>query len=129
MNVPHSHADLLADTARAHAYLSTIMPDGSPQVTPVWFNLEGENILINTARGRVKDKNMRERPQVALLIADPQDPLRYVQIRGRVIEFTEQGALAHIGVLCMKYRGKDWTPVENQVRVTFRVRPVHVSVS
>ncbi len=71
MKIPASHVDLLDDGTKAHAYLATLMPDGSPQVTPVWFNMDGDDILVNTARGRVKDRNMRVRPRTALVIADP----------------------------------------------------------
>jgi PPOX class probable F420-dependent enzyme len=100
------------------------MQDGSPQLTPLWFNTEGDFILINSARGRVKDMNMRARPRVALLITDPQDPFyRYVQIRGQVVEITEEGALEHINSLSLKYRQKPWVPVEGQVRVKYKVLP------
>lgn len=122
--MPPSHQDLLRDSAGAYAYLTTLMPDGSPQVTPLWFNVEGGDILVNTARGRVKDRNMRARPRVALLITDPKDPFhRYLQIRGRVIAATEEGALEHMGRLSLKYRGRPWTPVEGQTRVMFRILP------
>ncbi len=129
MKMPTSHADLLDDGTRAHAYLATTMPDGSPQVTPVWFNTDGDDILVNTARGRVKDRNMRIRPQIALVIADPRDPLRYVQVRGRVVEINEEGALEHIGRLSLKYRGRAWEPVSRQTRVIFKLRPEHISIS
>lgn len=122
--IPPSHQDLLRDAAGAYAYLSTLMQDGSPQLTPLWFNTEGDFILINSARGRVKDMNMRARPRVALLITDPQDPFyRYVQIRGQVVEITEEGALEHINSLSLKYRQKPWVPVEGQVRVKYKVLP------
>ena len=85
--IPDSHQDLLTDETGAYAFLSTLMADGSPQLTPLWFNTEGEYILINSAKGRIKDINMRARPQVALLITDPKDPFyRYLQIRGRVVD-------------------------------------------
>jgi PPOX class probable F420-dependent enzyme len=113
---------LLRDDARAYAFLATLMADGAPQLTPLWFNTDGEFILINSARDRVKDRNMRTRPRVALLITDPQDPFyRYVQIRGRVVGFTEDGALEHINTLSMKYRQKPWVAVAGQVRVTYKV--------
>jgi PPOX class probable F420-dependent enzyme len=122
--IPASHQDLLRDAAGAYAYLSTLMQDGSPQITPLWFNTEGDFILINSARGRVKDMNMRARPRVALLITDPQEPFyRYVQIRGQVVEITEEGALEHINSLSLKYRQKPWMPVEGQVRVKYKVLP------
>jgi PPOX class probable F420-dependent enzyme len=96
MKIPESHRDLLRDDIRAFVYLATQMADGSPQVTPVWFNTTGEYILVNSAKGRVKDKNMRRHPMVALCIQDPANPYRYVQVRGKVVEITEEDADAHI---------------------------------
>jgi len=104
--IPESHMDLLDDNKKAFACLATVMKDGSPQVTPVWFNFDGEFLMINSAEGRVKDKNMRSHPTVALTIQDPDDPYRYLQVRGRVIEFTHEGADAHIDALSLKYTGK-----------------------
>jgi PPOX class probable F420-dependent enzyme len=128
--VPASHQDLLLDETRAFAYLATNMKDGTPQVTPVWFNTDGDHILINTAAGRVKDKNMRAHPQVALAITDPRNPYRYLQIRGRITEFTTQGSVDHINALSMKYQNepeyKGFTP--GMVRVTFKITPEKVSV-
>lgn len=126
--LPSSHEDLIQDSTRAYAYLATVMADGSPQLTPVWFDSDGEHIRINSARGRVKDRNMRARPNVAILITDPKDPhYRYLQIRGRVVEITEQGALDHIGVLSLKYRQRPWSPVNGQVRVIYKILPESVS--
>jgi len=104
--IPESHMDLLNDNRKAFAYLATVMKDGSPQVTPVWFNFDGEFLMINSAEGRVKDKNMRSHPNVALTIQDPGDPYRYLQVRGRVIDFTHEGADAHIDALSLKYTGR-----------------------
>jgi PPOX class probable F420-dependent enzyme len=104
-NIPESHRDLLKDETRAFVYLTTLMPDGSPQVTPVWFNTSGDAILVNSAEGRVKDKNMRVRPAVAMCIQDPANPYRYLQIRGHVVEIKEEGANAHIDALAGKYTG------------------------
>jgi PPOX class probable F420-dependent enzyme len=103
--IPESHIDLLKDEKKAFVYLTTIMPDGSPQVTPVWFNIEGEYILINTAVGRIKDRNMRARPKIALCIQDPTNPYRYLQVHGHVVDFTTKGADEHIDALTLKYRG------------------------
>lgn len=128
-SIPESHHDLIEDGARAYAYLSTVMTDGSPQVTPIWFNTSGEHILINSAKGRTKDHNMRSRPKVALLIADPKDTHRYVQVRGRITEISEEGALEHINKLSAKYRGRPWSPVAGQTRVIYRLLPEHVSMS
>ena len=125
LNIPISHQDLLADEARAFVYLSTIMRDGSPQVTPVWFSVEGDCILINSARGRVKDRNMRARPAVALCIADPQNPYRYLQLRGRIVEVTQKGAEAHIDALNFKYHGEPDYPYHNPAhpRVIYKFLP------
>ena len=124
---PDSHKDLLDDATKAFAYLATLMPDGSPQLTPLWFNTDAEHILVNSARGRVKDRNMRTNPRVALVIADPRDPYRFVQVRGRVTEITEKGALEHINVLSLKYRGDAWKARPGQVRVTYKILPENAS--
>ena len=126
--IPDSHKDLLDDVTRAPAYLATIMPDGTPQLTPVWFNVEGDRIVLNSARGRVKDRNMRLRPQVALVIQDPGSDARYIQVRGRVTEITEAGALEHMDALNLKYRNRHWTPVEGQVRVIYKITATSVFV-
>lgn len=127
--IPQKYKDLLNYECRAFAYLATIMPDGRPQATPVWFNTDGEFILVNSAEGRVKDRNMRSRPQVALVIQDPKNPYRYLQIRGRVVEITTQGAREHIDVLSGKYTGNDrYGGIQpREVRVTYKIQPVRVS--
>ena len=122
--IPESHLDLLDDNKKAFAYLATIMKDGSPQVTPVWFNFDGEFLLINSAEGRVKDKNMRSHLNVALTIQDPGDPYRYLQVRGRVIEFTHEGADAHIDALSLKYTGRpqyEWRS-DKEKRMSYKIR-------
>ena len=125
--IPQSHQDLLKDEVGAYAYLSTLMSDGSPQLTPVWFNIAGEFILINSAKGRVKDINMRLRPPVALLITDPKEPFyRYLQIRGRVVEIVEEGGDEHINALSLKYDHKPWELVDGQVRVIYKILPEKV---
>ncbi|OGO37279.1 MAG: hypothetical protein A2Z03_01470, partial [Chloroflexi bacterium RBG_16_56_8] len=124
--IPSSFHDLLKNETKAYVYLATIMADGSPQVTPTWFGVEGEYILINTAKGRVKDKNMRSRAKVALAIQDPKDPYRYLQIRGRVVDNTEEGADDHINSLSFKYDNKPYKLVKGQIRVIFKILPEHV---
>lgn len=126
--IPESHKYLLQDETRALAYLATTMPNGTPQLTTLWFNSDGEYIYVSSARGRIKDRNMRHRPDVAILIQDPKDENQYIQIRGPVVEITEQGALEHMDRLCMKYRNRHWTPVEGQVRVRYKIRPDAVFV-
>jgi PPOX class probable F420-dependent enzyme len=121
--IPATHQDLLQKPA--FASLATLNSDGSPQVTPVWFEYDGEHIVINTARGRVKDRNLRREPRVALSIMDPANPYRYLGIQGRVAEMTEDGADAGIDRLAKKYLGKDTYPWRgpNEVRVLVRIIP------
>lgn len=127
--IPPSHADLLNNDVRAYAYLATIMKDNTPQVTPVWFNTDGEYILINSAQGRVKDKNMRARPHIALAIQDPEDPYRYLQIKGEVISFTAEGGREHINALSLKYRGNPkYSGPEDEIRITYKIRPYKVQI-
>ena len=104
------------------------MPDGTPQVTPVWFDTDGDLIRINTARGRVKDKNLRRSPVVALSVMDPDNPYRYVQVKGRVTEATETGADAHIDALAKKYTGADkyGNRRQGEVRVIFKIKPERI---
>lgn len=121
--IPAKYHDLLKDETRAFLFLATVMPDGSPQVTPIWFNFDGAHILINTAEGRVKDRNMRARPRVAACISDPQNPYRYLQIRGHIVQRAYEGADEHINALSLKYDGKPWKPIPGQRRVTYKILP------
>ena len=91
--IPDKYRDLFSK--RAFASLGTLMPDGRPQVTPVWCDLEGDLVIFNSAKGRQKDRNVRRDPRVALAIVDPDNPYRYLEIRGRVVEITEEGADDH----------------------------------
>ncbi|MDK1027826.1 MAG: TIGR03618 family F420-dependent PPOX class oxidoreductase [Anaerolineae bacterium] len=125
MKLPKKYLDLFLDETKALLYLATSMPDGSPQVTPVWFNTDDDHILINTNEGRVKDINMKNRPKVAMVIQDPNDPYRYLQIRGEVLEFTREAADEHINTLSQKYDGKPWIHTEGQKRITFKIKPAH----
>ena len=103
----NKYADLLAGNQKALANLGTVMPNGAPQVTPVWFDYDGTFFRVNSAKGRVKDRNMRRNPAVSLAIVDPANAYRYVGVQGRVVEITEQGADAHIDSLAKKYLGQD----------------------
>jgi PPOX class probable F420-dependent enzyme len=122
--IPDAFLDLLTQK-KAFGALATIMPDGSPQVTPVWFDYAGGVIRVNTAKGRVKARNMEEGAAVALSIMDPDNPYRYIQIRGRVLRVVEQGADRHIDSLAKKYLGKDKYPFARpgEVRVMFEIEP------
>lgn len=120
--IPESHAGIL-DT-KALLYLGTQNKDGSPQVSPVWFGTNGDIIEVNSAKGRLKDLNMRARPKVSIAIVDPENPYKYVGIQGTVVELTENGADAHIDALANKYLGVDSYPNrrEGEVRVIYRIR-------
>ncbi|PYQ16436.1 MAG: PPOX class F420-dependent oxidoreductase, partial [Acidobacteria bacterium] len=104
------------------------MPDGTPQVTPVWCDLQDGLVLVNTAKGRQKDRNLRRDPRVALAISDPTNPYRYLQIRGRVVEIDEKGADAHIDKMAKKYLNKDKYPYRQpgEARVLYKIQPERV---
>ena len=110
------------------AHLATTMKDGSPQVTPVWVDLEDDLVIINTADGRVKANNMDRTGKVALSVADPENPYRYIQVRGEVAEKTHEDADKHIDEMAKKYMGVDTYPYHdpNVTRVIFKVRPTSV---
>ena len=125
--IPPELADLFQKKALAH--LATVMPDGTPQVTPVWVDYDGRHVLVNSARGRQKDRNMRANAAVALSLCDPDDPFRYLEVRGRVVEITERGADAHIDRLAHKYLGVERYPfgAPGKVRVIYRIEPTHTT--
>ena len=126
--IPAEYLDLLQQKT-TFANLATIMPNGTPQVTPVWFDYTDGKIRINSAKGRVKARNMREGAPVALSILDPDNPYRYIQIRGRVEHVTEEGASAHIDSLAKKYLGKDKYPFRQpgEVRISYEIEPLSAS--
>ena len=121
--IPANFHDLF--NKRAFAHLGTLMPDGRPQVTPVWCDFDGTFVLFNTAKGRQKDRNIRRDPRVTLSIMDPDNAYRYLEVRGRVVEITEQGADAHIDKLAKKYLGVDQYPYRRpgEVRLLVKVLP------
>jgi PPOX class probable F420-dependent enzyme len=125
--VPESHRDLFKKKAFAH--LATLMPGGQPQVTPVWVDHDGRYILVNTAVGRQKDRNLQRDGRLALSIIDPDNPYRYLEVRGHVAERTLEGADAHIDAMARKYLGQDKYPYRRpgEVRVIYKVEPEHVT--
>lgn len=125
--IPASHLDLLTEKA-AFAQLATTMKDGTPQVTPVWIGWDGTHILVNTAKGRVKDKNLAERPSVAMAIIDPTNPYRYLGVRGKVVGVDEANAESHIDVLAKKYMGVDKYPYASpdSIRIIYKIAPTSV---
>lgn len=126
-NIPDRYSDLFQK--KAFANLATLMPDGTPQVTPVWVDYDGTHVLVNSARGRQKDKNMERNPAVALSILDPDNPYRYLEVRGRVADITEEGAEEHIDKMAKKYMGVDKYPYRRpgEVRVLYRIKPERTS--
>lgn len=125
--IPGNFKDLFGK--RAFGQLGTLMPDGWPQVTPVWVDYDGTYVIFNSARGRQKDRNVRRDPRVTITVVDPENPYRYLSVRGRVAEITEQGADAHIDRLAKKYLGVDKYPYRraDEVRVMYKVKPEHAS--
>ncbi len=122
--IPESHADILKKKSFAH--VATVDENGSPQVTPVWVEYDGEYVLIDSAKGRKKDRNMRERPHVAVSIQDPDNPYRYVGLQGVVDEITEDGAVELIHKLSHKYNGQDYPLSRDEVRVVYKIKPTNV---
>ena len=124
--IPEKYLDLL-EQKKAFAHLATVQPDGSPQVTPVWFDYADGKVRVNVAKGRVKVRNMKEGAPVALSILDPDNAYRYVQVRGHVTRVTEDAARAHMDGLSHKYFGKDYHWFrEGEVRLMFEIEPASV---
>ncbi len=136
VHIPDSYRDLF--DGHACVALTTIMPDGQPQVTPVWSNLDEPYVLINTMRGFRKEKNMRRDPRVTLLAFHPKQPLRHIEIRGTVVEMTEEDALEHLDQLTQLYMHKqgarffgDSIPAELQtlyVPIKIKIVPLSIRV-
>lgn len=125
MPIPPSAMDLIAFETRAFAVLATQLPDGTPHATPMWFDVEDGDFRVNTTSGNVKDHNMRQRAAVALTIIDPDNPYRYLQVRGHVVGRTEEKAKEHLDHLALKYHGVERYPrsTEGQTRVIYTIRP------
>ena len=132
--IPDTHRDLLF--APVHGVLSTIMPDGQPQSSIVWTDYDGTYIYINTTLERQKGRNMCSNPKIALLVIDPQNDSRWIEIRGNVVEISRDGAEAHADKLTQQYTGKqrfygDIYPVEQkqkETRVIFKIEPARVAL-
>lgn len=132
--IPDSHKYLLEEAIPVT--IATIMPNGNPQLSVVWCNYDGEHVLLNTARGRQKDKNLLARPTATVLAFDPQNSLRYIEVRGTVVEMTEEGAVEHMNSLAKLYAGVDsyyggYAPIERQqteTRVLIKLKPTKVNV-
>ena len=127
--IPAEFLDLFQK--RTFAHLASLMPDGTPHVTPVWVDYDGEHILVNSAAGRQKDLNMERRRHVAIEIPDPENPNRYLHVRGPVVEITETGADAHLDRLARRYLGTETYPAgwrfPGEVRRIYRIAPKRVT--
>ncbi len=125
--IPEEYLDLFKKKAFAH--LATLMADGTPQVTPVWCDFDGIHIRINSARGRQKDQNIRRDPRVSMSILDPDNPYRYLEIRGQVISITEENAQCHIDSLAKKYLDQDKysSSQPDEVRVIYKIEAKHTT--
>jgi PPOX class probable F420-dependent enzyme len=125
--IPENFRDLFQK--KAFASLATLMPDGRPQVTPVWCDFDGTHVIVNSAKGRIKDRNMRRDPRVSLAIIDPDNPYRHLQVSGRIVEVTEKGADEHIDKMAKKYLGQDKYPYRQpgEVRVMYKIEPERAS--
>lgn len=126
-SIPASHADILDKKAFAH--FTTLMPDGSPQTSPVWVDHQDGLILVNTASGRVKDKNVQRDKRVAISVTDPDNPYRCLMIRGKVTKITHDGAEEHIDKMAKKYIDQDKYPwrAPNEKRVLYYIEPESVA--
>jgi len=125
--IPDKYRDLF--DKKVFAGLATLMPSGAPQVTPVWIDYDGENVIFNTAVGRQKDKNLQADGRVSLALTDPDNPYRYLEVRGKVVERTTDGADDHINKMAKKYLGQDVYPFRQpgEVRVIYKIKPEHTS--
>ena len=124
---PENYRDLFQK--KAFGAFTTLMPDGSPQTTPVWVDWQDDEIWVNSAVGRQKDRNVRRDPRVAVAVIDPENPYRYVEVRGRVTEITQDNADAHIDKMAQKYLGQDKYPYRQptEVRVIYKIQSEHTT--
>ena len=124
--IPEKFMDLFEK--KAFGSLSTLMPDGSPQTNPVWVDYDNGEVWVNTAVGRLKDRNMKRDPRVSVALIDPDNPYRFLEIRGKVREVTQEGAAQHIDKMAKKYLGKDKYPFTQpgEQRILFKITPEHV---
>jgi PPOX class probable F420-dependent enzyme len=126
--IPEKFLPVLTDK-KAFANLATLMADGTPQVTPVWFLYRDGKFIVNTARGRVKDRNMKANKNVALAISDPDNAYSHIAIRGKIVKETEQGADESIDTLAKKYMGVDSYPYRSatEKRVIYEIEPISIA--
>ncbi|MFC4359034.1 PPOX class F420-dependent oxidoreductase [Halobium salinum] len=123
--IPEEYRDLFEK--RSFAFVATLLPDGSPHVTPTWVDFDGEHVLVNTVPDTRKDRNVRGDPRVALAVADPENPYRYVSVRGEVVEHRTDGAREHLDDLAERYTGRrEYDGPGAEERVVLVIRPDNV---
>ncbi|WP_246989518.1 PPOX class F420-dependent oxidoreductase [Halorientalis marina] len=126
VSIPEEYSDLFE--SRSFAFVSTLLPDGAPHVTPTWVDRENDHVLVNTVLDNRKDRNVQHDPRVALAVVDPENPYRYLSVRGEVIERRTDGAREHLDRLAERYTGEPRYPgPSGQQRVVHVVRPDHVT--
>lgn len=115
--------------AKSFAHIATINKDGSPQVSPVWIERQGDTVIVNTEQTRRKVRNLRRTPVVSLSLQDPENPYSYVEIRGRVVEITPEGGFEGIDRLGKKYMGVDKYQGNQpgDMRVQIKIEPTHIT--
>lgn len=125
-SIPEEFLDLFQK--RAFAHFATVMADGTPQITPVWVDFDGEYVLVNSKVGRTKNRNVQQRPSVAIEISDPDNPYRYLMIRGTVVAVETLADTTHIDSLAQRYIGVERYPwgTPDEIRQIFKIRPDHV---
>lgn len=137
MTIPDSHLDLLINPI--HGVLTTMMPDGQPQMSVVWVDFDGEHAIINSTLERQKGKNMQANPKVNVLVIDPNNGARFIEVRGKVVEFTQEMAIEHANQQTQAYSGgekklfyRDVYPKETkdkETRAVFKILPTKVNVN
>ena len=127
--IPESHLDILKGKNFAH--VATLMRNGAPQVTPIWVDFDGTYVVLNTAEGRQKVRNLDRDGRIAISVHDQENPYRYIQIRGKVVGRSADPGEAHINGMAKKYMGLDKYPYSdpNSTRVIYKVEPLHVQVT
>ncbi|WP_255196575.1 PPOX class F420-dependent oxidoreductase [Halorarius litoreus] len=123
--VPSEYQDLFEKPSIA--YVATLLPDGTPHVTPTWIDFDGENLLVNTIRDNRKDRNVRDDPRITVAVADPENPYRYLSVRGEVVERREENAREHLDAIAERYTGQPTYPGPSGERVVLVIRPDAVS--
>ena len=126
--IPESHRDLVSEDSKAIAYLATTLPDGAPVIAPVWFGVMDEQIAVFSGAGSLKAKNMQARPQVSVVLQDPDDTYRYIQIRGRYVNRITQDARAYLDTLSQRYIGKDYPESASDDGCILLIQPERVNV-